>query len=638
MRLINAHTLKIQEFFGKRPPYAILSHTWGNHEVSFQDFLSSPALRQADTSFTTGDGRGAGYAKIRATCAQARKQGLDYVWIDTCCIDKTSSAELGEAINSMFLWYRDAAICFAFLEDVDVGHTTPASSLSGVPGAFGAMGLGHSRWFTRGWTLQELIAPRNLEFYNKHWTKIGEKSSLAEPLHNITGVDEFVLKGGPLEQVSVGRRMSWASDRQTTREEDLAYSLLGIFNVNMPLIYGEGRRAFQRLQEQILRQSDDHTLFAWQSSTTDHDQNRATGLLAQSPNDFRKFRDSVDGTGAFQRWEGVSLIPIDQIVRVWDTKAPQRPITLTNKGIQITSRVFDFSAPLRRELMILVLNCSPGGNPFLLTGIYVRRQREDCYARVRPDLLVDVEIGNRQFETCTIHGLRTAEDVQAHHYYEPWTTMPWILQEMSYEYVYDVQKRYEHAIYMDKSSIRKWTVFGGYSLRAMFVGNGSGQFRYFQFDAEDHTDMVLKHFPGFEVILVMRSINNPSDLLLILLTSEVSEQNAPTLRLTAVSNQQQTLGTNLERIPSLISMMDNMPLRQTQTVELPNRLLRVSVYIEPIFVGKIPMQAVRLSGPWPVSMRSWLRLISHVAMFMSVFLPPVGLLCCLGAIDRGSLF
>ena len=632
MRLINAKTLKIQEFLGKAPPYAILSHTWGKQEVSFQDF-HSPAFRQANL-------HSAGYAKIVATCDQARRQGLEYVWIDTCCIDKTSSAELGEAINSMFRWYRDAAICYAFLEDVDLGHTSTHAGTEGIQGMFGAMGFGHSRWFTRGWTLQELIAPRNLEFYNKHWTKIGEKTSLAEPLQNITGVDEFVLKGGPLEQVSVGRRMSWASDRQTTREEDVAYSLLGIFNVNMPLIYGEGRRAFQRLQEQILRQSDDHTLFAWQSSTTESEQDRATGLLARSPNEFRKFRDTVDSTAGFQKWEGVSLIPIDQIVRVWDTKAPQRPITLTNKGIQITSRVFDLSSPLKRELMILVLNCSPGGNPFLLTGIYVKRQKEDCYARVRPDVLVDVEIGDRQFETCTIHGLRTAEDVQAHHYDEPWTTMPRIFQEMSHEYMYEksegaeaVQKRYENAIYMDKLSFRKRTIFGGYSLRAMFVGNGSGQFRFFRFDAEDHSDMVLKHFPGFEVILVMRSTNNPSDLLLILLTSEVSEQSGtPTLRLTAVSNQQETPGTDLTRIPSLISTMGYMPLRQTQTVELPNRLLKVSVHVEPVLVADIPMQAVQLSGPWPVSLRAWLELFSHSFIFVGIFSLPAALLSSLGAI------
>lgn len=236
MRLINTRTLKLRQFHDKPPPYAILSHTWGREEVSFQDF-QSPYLRE----------KLAGFSKIRSTCKKAYSHGLDYAWVDTCCIDKTSSAELSEVINSMFKWYKNSAIAYAFSEDYPYQKIEKASLITT------SIGFGHSRWFTRGWTLQELIAPRRLEFYNKSWEKIAEKAAIAKELAVITGIDAFVLDGsGPLQQVSVGRRLSWAANRETTREEDLAYSLFGLFVVNMPLIYGEGGKAFLRLQEHIL--------------------------------------------------------------------------------------------------------------------------------------------------------------------------------------------------------------------------------------------------------------------------------------------------------------------------------------------------------------------------------------------------
>ncbi|KAH6880362.1 heterokaryon incompatibility protein-domain-containing protein, partial [Thelonectria olida] len=275
MRLINTRTLKMQEFISRPPPYAILSHTWGKGEVSIQDFHSLP-LREKKQ----------GFSKIKATCQQARNQGLDYAWVDTCCIDKTSSSDLGEAINSMFKWYRDSAVCYAFLEDIPSEDSTPDETTRNTT----TLGFGHSRWFTRGWTLQELIAPSRVEFYNRSWQQIGGKKELATSLATATGIDAFILDGtGDLGQVSVGRRMSWAVDRETAREEDIAYSLLGIFNVNMALIYGEGARAFLRLQEKILQHSDDHTIFAWRGSPLSVNREEARGLFATSPNEFRNF-------------------------------------------------------------------------------------------------------------------------------------------------------------------------------------------------------------------------------------------------------------------------------------------------------------------------------------------------------------
>lgn len=190
-------------------------------------------------------------------CVVARRDGFRYIWIDSCCIDKTSSSELSEAINSMFNWYRDAQLCYAFLADV------PSESGSDDPRAHGSR-FRRSRWFTRGWTLQELVAPRWVLFLSDQWTLLGTKDTLAGVIEAVTRIDTGVLKHEKsLDSASVAQRMSWAATRQTTRVEDQAYSLLGIFGINMPTLYGEGEQAFRRLQEEILRKIPDQTMFAW---------------------------------------------------------------------------------------------------------------------------------------------------------------------------------------------------------------------------------------------------------------------------------------------------------------------------------------------------------------------------------------
>jgi hypothetical protein len=242
MRLLNAKTLELTQFVGEIPPYAILSHTWGAEEVTFQDITSPERDKKK------------GFAKILGCCRQALIDTLEWVWIDTCCIDKTSSAELSEAINSMYAWYRDSQFCYVYLEDV----------ISSPP-AFCESEFRRARWFTRGWCLQELIAPRTLEFFNTHWRDIGSKFSLRDPLHSATTIPKAVLLGQSraLEECSVAQKMSWASERHTTRIEDEAYCLLGIFGVNMPMLYGEGYRAFHRLQQEIIRQTEDHSFLLW---------------------------------------------------------------------------------------------------------------------------------------------------------------------------------------------------------------------------------------------------------------------------------------------------------------------------------------------------------------------------------------
>lgn len=239
MWLINVDTRKLEPFEGKIPPYAILSHRWDDHELSFRDFEDDWSIIKTKP----------GAEKIEYTCKLAKADGLQYAWIDTCSIDKSSSAELSEAINSMFRWYKRSQVCYAYLSDVEADTFDK--------------NFRNSKWFTRGWTLQELIAPQNLNFYSKDWKLVGSKQDLIPMITSITGIDEASLLGSDLKDVSIAKRMSWAAKRETTRVEDKAYCLLGIFDVNMPMLYGEGDKAFLRLQREILQISNDQSLFAW---------------------------------------------------------------------------------------------------------------------------------------------------------------------------------------------------------------------------------------------------------------------------------------------------------------------------------------------------------------------------------------
>ena len=273
MHLINTSTLKLTWFSEKIPPYAILSHTWGSEEVTFADFGNDPSVKAR-----------AGFFKIQWTCEQALQDGLDYAWVDTCCINKESSAELSEAINCMFKWYRDAAICYAYIEDLPGDIELPITDPSLVKDC---------RWFSRGWTLQELLAPRDNIFFGARWFMIGRKVELKGILDQVTGIPENVLtRNTLLDQVSVADRMKWAANRQTSREEDVAYCLMGIFDVNMPMMYGEGRKAFIRLQEEIVKQTQDDSLFAWRASQQSASETPYRGLFASSPKEFAN-EDSI---------------------------------------------------------------------------------------------------------------------------------------------------------------------------------------------------------------------------------------------------------------------------------------------------------------------------------------------------------
>jgi tetratricopeptide (TPR) repeat protein len=232
MRLLHTQEdgkFSLAEYLGEQiPPYAILSHTWGedHEEVSFKDLTESKGIERT------------GYKKLQFCGTQAAKDGLEFFWIDTCCIDKSSSAELTEAINSMFRWYSDAAKCYVYLPDISSGNE---------------QSLHTSRWFTRGWTLQELLAPATVEFFSAEGNLLGDKVSMMDQICNITRIPAAALQGNlDLDTFTVDERLSWAENRSTKRSEDAAYSLLGLFGVHLSLIYGEGRaNAFIRLRREI---------------------------------------------------------------------------------------------------------------------------------------------------------------------------------------------------------------------------------------------------------------------------------------------------------------------------------------------------------------------------------------------------
>ncbi len=238
MRLLEREpngNIKFSEFIGKPvPTYAILSHTWEDEEVSFQELEA-------------GKGRDkAGWKKIEFCSKQANIEGVRFIWVDTCCIDKKNAVELSMAINSMFRWYQKAVRCYVYLSDVSIaGKDTKNQSTW-------EESFRKSRWFTRGWTLQELIAPSCVDFYCLEGERVGSKATLVTVLSEITSIPEAALQGDALTDFSVQERKSWAENRQTTIEEDAVYSLLGIYGVTIPLVYGEGRaNATRRVEEEV---------------------------------------------------------------------------------------------------------------------------------------------------------------------------------------------------------------------------------------------------------------------------------------------------------------------------------------------------------------------------------------------------
>lgn len=258
------------------------------------------------------------------------------MWIDTCCIDKTSSTELSEAVNSMYRWYQGVESCYVYLHDVDKDRWQESFL--------------KSKWFKRGWTLQELLAPRTVVFYDRKWQVLGDKIGLAAEISSATSIAIDVLQTGDLRHYSVAQKMAWAARRVTTRPEDRAYCLMGLFDVNMPPLYGEGEKPFRRLQEEIVRHNDDHSIFTWSMGKM-----KFSGLLAPSPDRF---------AGSQKKW--VSDPPVEG----------REPFSMTNYGLSIKLEITPWSA----DTYLAYLDCAAeetDSDMKVRVGIFLRRLRED---------------------------------------------------------------------------------------------------------------------------------------------------------------------------------------------------------------------------------------------------------------------
>ena len=330
MRLLHTKRLEFGEFWDSSvPEYAILSHRWGTDEISYLELqylineanqnsnLVSPALYFLKPKNKAGNG----LAKIRRARRTARKAGFDWIWIDTCNIDKSSSSELTEAINSMFKYYQNSAVCYAFLQDVTKPGKLFEKSGEKLKQFFASI------WWTRGFTLQELLAPKKVIFLDDHWQEFGTKQELASLIRDRTTITEHYLEDAEnLRTCCVAKKMSWASSRKTSRVEDAAYSLMGLFDVNMPLLYGEGNKAFLRLQEEIIRRSDDQTIFMHEGDD----------LLAKSVADFRPFEDHVSRGFPAKFYLNYGFL--------------NKAYAVTNKGVEMTVPFIELEGPETESL------------------------------------------------------------------------------------------------------------------------------------------------------------------------------------------------------------------------------------------------------------------------------------------------
>ncbi|KAF1962252.1 hypothetical protein CC80DRAFT_542570 [Byssothecium circinans] len=412
MRLIDVDNLEIITFHEHEvPEYAILSHTWGPDECSYHEMCMIARMRSMSDAFNSSQqasspnsngylsgnatvmlaavemlvrgnwsfGAGLpdfseealmkreGYAKIVNSAKLTKELGYQWIWCDTCCIDKSSSAELQEAINTMYRWYKEAAVCLVYLNDVEPGVGEKDGVDTHITSDTAVNAFTNCRW--RGWTLQELVAPFYVRFYFKDWSYMGDKYEFASELADATGIPVFVLENGDLSEVSLAERMSWGALRRTTRTEDMAYCLLGIFDIQMPLLYGEGEKAFIRLQEEILKTTDDYSLFAWRSikpkpgSYTSSSVFR--GLLAHSPMEFM----------------GCEFIERENITSVY-------PVTSTPIGLRLQLEFLP--DPKDDTRFLAMLRCCNNMNQRL--AIHLKRlDSSNQYARVDTSELVPID-------------------------------------------------------------------------------------------------------------------------------------------------------------------------------------------------------------------------------------------------------
>ncbi|KAL8855447.1 MAG: hypothetical protein Q9178_007917 [Gyalolechia marmorata] len=362
IRLLNVESFTLQQFKDEEcPPYVIISHRWAedpSQEVVYDDMAQPPKLRSSRLK-----SKPASASKITQACQKVLEHTngeITHLWLDTVCIKQDNPMELSTAINSMYRLYEEAKVCFAYLSDF------PSTEVQT---------LGQSDWFNRGWTLQELIAPREVQFFDRDWRLLGDKWDLRKELTSRTNIDKKYLIDSMFKNfASVSKRMSWMVGRRTTVPEDTAYCLLGIFDVNMPLLYGEGKkRAFRRLQEEIMKHSDDQTLFVWRSE--DLASEVCTGLLAPTPDWFRT-------TGNYRRsFRSYSLC--------------NEPYHMTNKGVAIYVRLHDVPIDRMDEFIGKIVGTHVGAlacedDRGRGMGVHLQHLVGDQYRRVKTNEILDL--------------------------------------------------------------------------------------------------------------------------------------------------------------------------------------------------------------------------------------------------------
>ncbi|KAI0968629.1 heterokaryon incompatibility protein-domain-containing protein, partial [Xylaria arbuscula] len=403
MRLLKTKTYQLFEandIPSPFPPYAILSHTWisPKDEITYQDF------KQRKSDIENDIFKQKGWAKLGQYCSRAAKDGWEWAWMDTCCIDKTNPADTQEAINAMFRWYQNASVCYAYLEDVDA-NTVPShtdltfeslptdqdldnvSSKDNVisPNSLLRQALKdlliNAKWFTRGWTLQELLAPPYLVFVDRVWRRIGTREIWADEIKEASGIEAKHLTSFDPENFmasSIAMRFSWASRRKTTVEEDETYSLLGLFGISLPLIYGEGRlRAFTRLQRELITVYNDDSIFAWkalepvpESSNASNRRGYSTGrgILAPSIREF---------------WDASSIVCLG---------LHGSSFTMTNRGIELKAKRWRNGVDPGR--FVVCLNC---GNIDSIVHIGIPLTHTNgSYERIQVDELYNVRSLDRR--------------------------------------------------------------------------------------------------------------------------------------------------------------------------------------------------------------------------------------------------
>lgn len=401
------------------PKYAILSHRCGDDEVNYEDVRDPTAferrLHGKNSGMTFEDDRDQsvrarkGYSKVVDAMRQAASHGYKYIWIDTCCIDKSNSAELSEGINSMYAWYQGAEVCYAILDEV------PGRNAANFEVQFKACD-----WFERGWTLQELLVPKDVVFFGRlsegTWDMLGNRGSLQDLISSRTGIPTEYLRGsGNLHTANIAQKMSWVAERKTTKPEDIAYCLLGLFSVNMPLIYGEGPRAFIRLQEEIVKISDDQTIFAWMHSPAQH----ALECGFEKPVSHKRLKNSGLRTTKLSGPKPETIVSWEAVAshglladspkaflksgEVYSWSTPKRklvPYHMTNRGLSISLNLRPMSNHPRETFFLADIGCCllpPPDNEGIQAEmtplcVYLQRKKShpnvDQFTRIRCEKLV----------------------------------------------------------------------------------------------------------------------------------------------------------------------------------------------------------------------------------------------------------